>query len=413
MTARTIYYVLLRFPSLTETFIAEEIRAILSLGYNVRIYSLLPSRTELVHPVSAQLIDCAQYAPGFISSALWRAQFYYLLRGPGRYFRLLWSLLTQPAPELSAYPKRLITFLKAVWIAKQLEKSPAQLVHTHFAWLSAAACSVISQLLNLPFTVTTHAFDIYSQRNDLLKLTTSNARRVVTISEYNKRAILDRNRDLRSEAIEVIHCGIDLDKFHLQARNAAPPVLQITSVGSLIEKKGHEFLIRACGELKSQGLEFNCVIVGEGMLEGSLKDLVHELNLENEVELVGAQSQTWVRDRLERSDIFVLACTTAKDGERDGIPVAMMEALAMEVPVVSTSVSGIPELIQDNITGLLVPEKDVNALATAMLRLAHDMPMQQQLAKNGRMLIEAEYDISKNAARLGSLFQEVIQEQRQ
>jgi glycosyltransferase involved in cell wall biosynthesis len=177
-----------------------------------------------------------------------------------------------------------------------------------------------------------------------------------------------------------------------------------------LEKKGHEYLIRACHELKEQGQDFECTIVGKGPLEQPLQSLIQELDLDHQVKLAGGQTQTWVRDRLSTSDLFVLACVVEGTGERDGIPVAMMEALAMEVPVVTTPVSGIPELVQHEQTGLLVPERDANALAAAIIRLARDEPLRRKLMANGRSLIEREYDIWKNATRLAGLFRQAIEE---
>jgi glycosyltransferase involved in cell wall biosynthesis len=405
-----VAYILLRFPHQTETFVAEEIRQVQNLGVKVHIFSLLSPMRDLIHPVSAELLPQVRYVPGIHSPSIWWAQLHYLIKTPGQYIKLLWVLLTQPAPEIFSFPKRLITFIKSVWLARELKQSPLQLVHTHFAWLSAAACITVSQLLDVPFTVTAHAFDIYSLRNDLLVLTTKLADRVVTISEYNKRAILEKSDTLEVQQIEVIHCGIDLDNFQVNDRDPANQAFQITSVGSLIEKKGHEYLIRACGELETRGINFHCVIIGDGLLRQTLNELIQDLNMEDKVVLVGTQSQTWVREILKKSDLFVLACVVAKGGGRDGIPVSMMEALAMEVPVVSTTVSGIPELIKHEITGLLVSERDSNALADAISRLALDKPFRQNLARRGRTLIEREYNTTTNTSRLVELFQRVIEE---
>jgi glycosyltransferase involved in cell wall biosynthesis len=413
MTTFEIAYVLLYFPSLSETFVADEIRKVRSIGVKVHIFSLLRPKKELVHRVSAELAPEVRYVPGIQAPSLWWAQMCVLLRAPGQYLTLLRVLLRQPAPEVSLFPKRLVVFLKAVWLAKELEKSPAQLVHTHFAWLSAAASMIVCQLLDLPFTITTHAYDIYSWKNDLFELTTRMADRIVTISEYNKRSMLEMSSALNLKQIEVIHCGIDLDRFQMTHREPANRVFEITSVGSLLKKKGHEYLIRACKELETRRVDFRCVIVGGGRLRQPLQALIQHLNLEDRVILVGTQTQTWVRDRLRKSDLFALACVVTDGGGRDGIPVAMMEALAMEVPVISTSVSGIPELIHHEETGLLVPQRDANALAAAIARLAKDEPLRQKLIRKGRTLVEREYDISKNANRLAGLFQRVIEEGRQ
>lgn len=190
----------------------------------------------------------------------------------------------------------------------------------------------------------------------------------------------------------------------------ADGVFRILSVGSLLKKKGHEFLIRACGRLKAQGVSFQCTIVGEGRLRTRLEALIAEFGLGDMIILAGSQKQTWVRDALQDSHLFVLACVVADDGGRDGIPVAIIEALAMETPVVSTRVSGIPELVHHEETGLLVPEKDATALAAAMARLAEDEALRRQLASNGRKLVTAEFDSRKNVAQLVNLFHRVIEE---
>jgi glycosyltransferase involved in cell wall biosynthesis len=409
MSGIEVAYVLLRFPQLTETFVAEEIHHVQSLGVKVRLFSLLAPRQELVHPVSAELLPQVCYVPGLHAPSLWGAQIHILLQDPVRYCRLLWHLLSQPSPHRSFRPKRLVTFLKAVWAARELQKTPVQLVHSHFAWLSAAAGAIVSQLLDLPLTVTTHAFDIYSIQNDLLALTTQLADRVVTISEYNKQAMLEVVPNLEADQIEVVHCGVSLEKFQATTRPSNVQTFQITAVGSLILKKGHEYLIRACGELGKNGIDYRCVVVGDGALKQPLQALISQLGLDERIVLKGPQSQTWVRDRLQETDLFALPCVVEKNGERDGIPVVMMEALAMEVPVVSTSVSGIPELIRHEETGLLVPERDASALAAAIARLAQDKGLRCMLATNGRALVEREYDIWKNARRLVELFQQVIE----
>jgi len=412
MTTFEIAYVLLYFPSLTETFVAQEIWEMRQQGVKVHIFSLLPAKSKLVHTVSEQLMLQVQYAPELCNPSLWWAQLYFLFRSPYRYLELLWELLTRPFPRVSFLLKRLVVFLKGVYPAKQLEGSPVKLVHTHFAWLSAAGATVIGRLLDLPFSVTAHAFDIYSVKNDLLRLTSGAADHMITISEFNKQAIRQICPQVEEDRIDVIHCGIDLDEFQPSVKRPgrANGVFRILSVGSLSEKKGHEYLIRGCAQLKSQGVNFQCTIVGEGRLRSRLQALIADLGLEDVIMLAGSQKQAWVHDALQDSHLFVLACVVAHDGDRDGIPVAMMEALAMETPVVSTWVSGIPELVHHEETGLLVPEKDPTALAAAMVRLAEDEALRQRLTRNGRKLVASEFDSRKNAARLVHLLHRVIEE---
>ncbi len=405
-----VAYILLRFPCMTETFIAEEIQKIQDKGIEVCIYSLLEPRDTLVHPVSQSLLALARTAPGFGSPSLWAAQFRFVIKSPGRYFKLLGTLLRQPAPGVSFYLKRFGVFLKSAWVAGDMEPRGIRMVHSHFAWLSAASAWVVSELLGLPFTVTTHAYDIYSERNDLLDLTTRKAARVITISQKNKRAMLEQCNLLPEEKINVIHCGVDLSFFQAigsdDEKTAGP--MRITSVGSLIPKKGHEHLIRACGRLKEWGVDFHCTIIGIGEQKDRLQALIDELGLQGKVELAGGRSQVWVRDQLTRSDVFALACVQAGAGGQDGIPVAMMEALAMGVPVVSTPVSGIPEMVESEVSGLLVAERDEEQLAEAILRVREDSNLRQSLREGGWDVVAREYDIKRNVQQLSEVFSEVV-----
>ena len=218
MNSIEVAYLLLYFPHTTETFVAEEIQKIQRLGVNVHIFSLLSPKKGIVHQVSETLVNQSIYAPSLLSLGLIWAQFFFIITTPEKYFNLLWILLKQSTPDYSFLIKRIVIFLKAVWIAKYIHNSSIQLIHSHFAWLSSAGGMVVSELLDLPFTLTAHAYDIYSQKSDLLELTTSQSERVITISEYNKGEILDRCRELKEEDIVVIHCGVDLEQFHAVKR---------------------------------------------------------------------------------------------------------------------------------------------------------------------------------------------------
>lgn len=406
-----IAYVLFRFPSLTETFIAEEIQKIQGSNVRVKVYSLLTPKEEMIHPVSKSLLPLVTIVPGLFHPSIWLAQIFFLWKNPGLYFNLLFTFLRQPTKYMLSYIQRYAIFLKSVWIAKDLQNHQTQLIHTHFGWLSAGASWVASRLLGIPFTVTTHAFDIYSERNDLLPLIADQAKGVVTISDHNKQAILKMNPTLPEDKIRVIRCGIDLSFFSTASidQNQIHSSLQITSVGSLIEKKGHEFLIRACANLKNQAIPFQCVIIGTGSQQLFLENLIDEYNLEEDVILAGKKSQDWVKNRLSQSDLFVLACVKTGDNDQDGIPVAMMEAMAMGLPIISTAVSGIPELIKDGETGLIVEERDPISLSRAIIRLSADPGLRKTLSKKGYALVEREYNIHLNVKKLRNVFSKVTE----
>jgi colanic acid/amylovoran biosynthesis glycosyltransferase len=416
MTHMRLAYLLLHFPRLTETFVAEEIRCVLAEGAEVRIISLLGPSRGAVQAVSQELLDHTWYAPGLSTSRLWEAQLHYLFKAPKVYFSLLVELMGQPLPThpISLLVKRLVIFLKAVAVAAYLEDTRVELVHAHFAWLSGGAAWVCARLLGVPFTVTVHAYDAFSGRNDLLPLVSRRARRVVAISEVNRSQVQDAGK-VPATAIAVIHCGVDCSKFgdysrEAEARGRSASV-KLLSVGSLVEKKGHRCLVEACELLRSRGVCFDCTIIGDGPEKKVLEDQIRTCGLEGYVHLVGARLQGEVIAAYRASDIFVLSATVAADGDRDGIPVVLMEAGASGLPLISTSVSGIPELVRHEETGLLVPAGDVSSLGAAIVELADDPAKRARLGGNARVLVESEFNIESNARRLASLFRGIVEGQ--
>jgi glycosyltransferase involved in cell wall biosynthesis len=193
----------------------------------------------------------------------------------------------------------------------------------------------------------------------------------------------------------VIHCGVDIDRYRGLGSPLKPSsndaVLQIVAVGSLNEKKGHEYLIQACDLVRKQGLDFQCDIIGGGSREEALRQLIQQLDLDDYVTLHGALPHEAILEAYGRADIFALACVVAANGDRDGIPVALMEAGIAELAIVSTAVSGIPELVRHEGTGLLVPERDARALADAIVRLSQDPGLRRQLGANAKQLVLAEF----------------------
>ncbi len=409
-----ICYILLYFPRLTETFVANEIHSIRSRDIDVEIVSLLPPGSGPVQTLSQKLLSHVWNAPGFLNWDIWKAQFHFLATSGSLYFHLLFTLLKQPCPSpyFTFFFKRLVIFLKAVAVAHHLLGKEIDLLHTHFAWLSGAATWICARLLGIPFTVTVHAFDIFSTKNDLLRLVCREASHVISISEFNRSYLVDMGI-LPAEAVSVVHCGIELTKFDSRAENmtTSPDApLRILSVGSLVEKKGHAYLIDACAKLKEKGGEFVCTIMGGGPDEPVLRRQIRSHGLSERIILEGAKSYSDVVNAYRTHDVFVLASVVAPDGDKDGIPVVLMEAGMMGMALISTSVSGIPELVRDRHTGLLVEPHDSAALSDAIALLATDSDLRTRLGKNARALVESKFDIEKNVAQLAGLFRTTCEE---
>jgi glycosyltransferase involved in cell wall biosynthesis len=344
---------------------------------------------------------------------LWRAQLHFIWQSPRLYLRLLIDLLRQPhrRQPLASLVKRLVIFLKAITVAYHLEGSDVQLIHAHFAWLSGAAAIIISRLLDLPFTVTVHAFDIFSHKNDLLRLVCKEANHVIAISENNKQQI-EALEICPANKISVIHCGVDLEEIkklpQIKVEHDINAPLRLLSVGSLVCKKGHTYLVDACKLLLNRGQNFECSIIGSGPDEAELRRKIESYGLQNRVKLLGALSHPEITQIYGQYDVFALASIIAPNGDRDGIPVVLMEAGAFCLPLVSTNVSGIPELVHHGKTGLLVPPGDPAALADAINTLAVDTALRKHLGQNACTLVEAEYNSEINTLRLKSLFHETI-----
>jgi glycosyltransferase involved in cell wall biosynthesis len=262
---------------------------------------------------------------------------------------------------------------------------------------------VVSQLLGIPFSFTAHAWDIFKEQAMLpSKLLAADF--TVTISKYNLQ-FLSQLCPTAADRIHVIRCGVNLARFSYRNEypSASPP--HILSVSRLTEKKGVVRIIEACVLLRDQGIDFACTIVGDGPQRAALQRLITARRLQNRVKLVGGLVQSELRELWQRAHVFVLPCTIASDGNRDGIPIALMEAMALGVPVISTTISGIPELIEDGVSGLLVPPDDVDALGQAIVRLLSEPKLATRLAREGRHCVEREYDVRQNTTKKALLFE--------
>ncbi len=408
-----VAYILLYFPRLTETFVADEIGALQAQNIQVEIISLLPPQDDFVQPLSQTLLQFTWNAPALWRWQLWKAQFYFIFHAPLLYFSLWFTLINQPSPKqpLVSFFKRFVVFLKAVSAAYHLKETKVDLLHAHFAWLPGAAAWVCARLLKKPFTVTVHAYDLFSYKNDLLPLISREADHIVAISQFNS-LLVAAVRGCPPEKISVIHCGVDLAQFAPKPRLGAEPphqtpLLKILSVGSLVAKKGHSDLIAACQLLSQSGIQYTCSIIGGGPEEPILRAQIAALGLQSRVKLLGARPQPEIRMTCNQYDLFVLAARVTPEGDMDGIPVVLMEAAAAGLPLVSTFVSGIPELVQHQQTGFLVQPNDPSALANAILALAADPSQRARLGQNARDLVEAQFSLQKSSLQLLALFYKV------
>ncbi len=274
----------------------------------------------------------------------------------------------------------------------------------------------VSWLTGATYSFTAHAKDLYLTDPAILRSKMRDASFTLTCTDFNQRYM--DNIGQGACPVNLVYHGIDVARFTrsntsqivpMRPRDKAGERLpMVLSVGRLVEKKGFDTLIRACGLLRDQGVSFRCRIYGDGEKRAELEALVQELGLGRLVELPGAILQDELVEVYRQARIFALPCQILPNGDRDGLPNVLVEAAAMEVPIVSTDVSGVPELVDDGINGFLVPSRDPQALSEGMVRLLKDKALRQRFAEAGRQRVLRDFDLQKNTGRILGLFHEVL-----
>ena len=397
----SVAYILKMFPRFSETFILSEILELERRGMSLRIFSLRHPNDGRFHADVARVRAPVTYLPPLslttareLAAAHWQVFNWDRLRYANVAARTLkrrrWGAVKR--------------FVQAGYIAPRLEAEGITHVHAHFASSATSVSWYLNQLADIGYSFTAHAKDIFIETvaGDVLKRKMSHARFVVTVSDFNLAHLKTVAEDAR---IERIYNGLDLEQFAPgESQPESPPL--ILAVGRLIEKKGFDTVIRACAKLRDEGRTFQCRIVGTGSEEEPLRELITELALTNLVELPGPMPREELIRLYPRASVVAAPCVIGNDGNRDGLPTVLIEAMALGVPVISTAVTGIPELVQHGVTGQLVAEHDPAELATAIRRVLDDRSYALELAAAGRRLVEERFDLRRNAAELQKLLEE-------
>ncbi len=396
-----IGYVVSTWPRLSQTFVLSEVLGLERQGVRVRIYSVKDPGGEPVHGDVSQVQADVVY---LTLRRLWRqivlANLKLAVARPAQYF---------PALGAAVGYRRLGVvrrFWQAAYLASLLRRRPVRHLHAHFATAPALVAMFASRLTGTPYTFTTHAKDLYvGTQPRLLRAEIRHARAVVTISEYNRSYLAQSVDHSANGKVKCIYNGLDLRRFPFRERATAEDPL-ILGVGRLIEKKGFADLIAAAGILWKRGHRFRVEIIGAGPLREELEAIRATLGLEHVVTFLGAQPQEAIRQAYQRATLFVLPCVVTPDGDRDGIPTVLLEAMASGLACVSTNVSGIPELIESGINGLLAPPNRPLAVAEAIELLLREPDLRNAFAIQARKTIEQRFSIERSTRELIDVFRE-------
>lgn len=396
-----ILYLSSILPKRSETFVYREILGLRDAGLSVETASLYPPESGLGDPslddMAARSIPV--YGPGM--PALLRDALAFAVNSPRHAFRTIRLALIDAATadDLSFVGRLKVApqAIAALALAHRVSGHRLTHVHVHMAHAAATVGMYAASALNLPFSFTGHAADIFRERG-ILRQKLSRASFVACISNWH-RAWYSQICQRRDEDYRVIRCGVDLPSTPPNPRKST--TLRVVSLGRMVPKKGFDALVDAARTLDTAGVPIHVTIAGDGPELANLKTLAKGLP----VEFPGPLDNRDVPAFLAGADVFALPCRISADGDRDGIPVVLMEAMAHRICCVSGDLPTIRELIEDHYSGLLIPPGNADALSVALQSLAADSAFRERLAENGRLRVKEEFSSGKNIAKLIRLFE--------
>ncbi|TMP94756.1 MAG: glycosyltransferase family 4 protein [Verrucomicrobia bacterium] len=386
-------YLFERFPSFGQTFCYREVTELARQGVNSPIFAIRNPKGEPPQNWDQRIVERVHYLPG-------EEQLLREVRQASKKGKLTEEVIG----ALDEWGRRtdFLRLYQAVYVGLRLQEIGIRHVHAHFAGMAARTAFWIGKFFPITFSFTAHANDIFAPRDfeiGLDKLVDA-TRVIITETDYAEKFLRERFPG-RGDRIHRIYNGLDLAPFARADFSSTPPL--IVAVGRLIAKKGFADLIRACRLLMERRKSFRCEIIGEGPLEEDLHQQIAQLGLQGCVELPGAKPQHEIREYLAAASAFVLPSVVDPDGGMDNLPTVIMEAMAAGLPVISTAVGGIPEMVIQSETGFLVPPGDVAALAGAIERLFNEIGLPRRLGERGFQRAKELFSIEKNVRSLLAL----------
>ena len=399
-------YILKMFPRLSETFILNELLELERQGVELSVYSLRYPNDGRFHGRLGELRLTTEYFRGGKLESSWKA-----VRALRPEMFTPFERWGEAAEFLRRHsiPGELDVLLRAVLIAARVTEQQIQHLHAHFATSATWMAAVVGMMTGIPYSFTAHAKDIFSDTVSptLFAELVERAAFAVTVSDYNCEFIRRRVPGVDGDKVIRLYNGIDLDYFQPTTSHSTPQVPHVVSVGRLVPKKGFDRLLRALAICKDGGLQLRATIVGDGPELGNLAALRDTLGLSSLVELPGALPQERVRNLLEHGTFVALACVPDEDGNMDALPTVLLESLAVGLPIVSTRLTGVPEIVGED-GGILVEPGDDDAFAHAIRTLWEQIRSGARPHGAARARAERLFDLRKSAASLRGLYERSV-----
>ena len=399
-----IAYMMSRFPNLPETFILREMIEIEKSGWQVFLFPLICQQQPVMHAEAKAWLRRARCLP-YLSVEIIRSNFKIFFKKPRTVLATWAQMVIENISSPRFLLRALVLFPKIVAMALDMEKAGITHIHAHYATYPALAAWIIQRLNGISYSLTVHAHDIFVER-PMLATKLKAALFIVAISRFNRDFLAREVGEWVCPKTHVIHCGIDPAQYpprQVKDNNGEP--FRMITIGSLQPYKGQEFLIEACALLK---IPFVCQIIGEGEQRPILAALIQKYQLQGKVELLGAKTQQEVAQLLAQADCYVQPSIIQSNGKMEGIPVALMEAMASGLPVIATQISGIPELVQPGISGTLVPERSAADLSQAILHVFAHPESTAAMSARGKQLVLQEFNNHTNCAEISNLFHQYL-----
>jgi colanic acid/amylovoran biosynthesis glycosyltransferase len=404
MTMR-LAFIVTEFPKTTETFILRDLVEFRRRGHDVRIYHMTSfRRNEVVHGFARETLEWARSRPFLLGWSVLGALGRAVARRPRELARIAATLIRELWREPGWLAKSLFIVPKCLAFAEDIREWPACHVHAEFATHPATCAWIVGRLTGVPYSVSCRAHDIFLTQR-MLDVKLGEASFVRTISQYNRRFLREHVSGLDGREVAVIHSSVPVEDIPPLPQPDDDGEFRIRYLGSLESRKGIDVLLRSLAAVAGDLGRWNCRIVGKGPEERGLKRLRDELGLAGRVSFDGPLPFERISRVYEEAHVVAVPSVVGPGGRTEGIPNVIMEALAHQRPVIATSVSGVPELIEEGATGLLVPPGDAERLADAIKWVRANPREAYRLAVNGRGRVLAEYNLSVNAGSQLELFE--------
>jgi colanic acid/amylovoran biosynthesis glycosyltransferase len=394
-----VAYVTSRFPSVTETFILRELNAVTEQGVDACVLPLFPTPPGPVHDAARRWESRTfRASPGRVLASL----AWWLRNEPAKLLAVFATVARGHAGSAGIMPRAIVTAAIAAHHARWIKQRRIHRVHAHFASYGALAAWCIHRLTGTPYSFTAHAHDLFMDQR-FLREKVHAAEVIVAISDFNRRFLSPFGGDAVTP-VAVVRCGIDVDAYPFEERvRPAKGSASALCVASFQDYKGHAVLLEALAR-HGHGLEgMSLTLVGQGPLEAQVRRQAAALGLTGRIRFTGALREQEVLDELMAADLFVLPSIVSARRFTEGVPVALMEAMACGLPVVATEVSGVPELVRDGDTGLLARPADPGSLASALRRVIRDPDAARMRARRARVHVQREFDIATTGPAMAAL----------